>query len=113
MLYEVITKLDISFGPDIIITLLTIPLGILTIAGISFLVTRLLVITSYSIHYTKLYEFKKRCRYLVAIRIIFNHLLVLHDGLLVPFFPVVNLPDPKLGIVRIFRFRIFAKNSLV
>ncbi len=36
------TKLDISFGPDIIITLLTIPLGILTIAGISFLVTRLL-----------------------------------------------------------------------
>ena len=35
-------KLDISFGPDIVITLLTIPIGIFTVVAISFLVTKLL-----------------------------------------------------------------------
>lgn len=33
--------LDFSFGPDIIITLLTIPLGILTVFIVSFLVTKI------------------------------------------------------------------------
>jgi len=35
-------KLDISLGPDILISLLTIPIGILTVMGIAFLLTRLL-----------------------------------------------------------------------
>ncbi len=35
-------KLGISMGPDIIITLLTIPIGILVILGISFLVSKIL-----------------------------------------------------------------------
>ena len=42
---------------------------------------------------------QERARHLVALRVVNDHLVVLENGLVVPFLQVIGFPNPVLGVV--------------